>query len=395
MIAATRPPTRGIMTVTRAEHRRRTSRRVRLRRTLVATTAIALLAGGVTVFALTREPSTAPVAETVASSEPTSSPTATPAPLSAAQELLASSTDPKTCAVSFSGDGIALDPHLQSEDVRYDGLPLPRADGRVFAGWYPSAADATSLNADERVNGADLVTCTDRERTLYGAWTTPEANSAEGTELAILMYHQFTRNPEGEDNWLRGNYAYIGDFDAHMAHIQDGKFYLPTWDEVSAFIDGALYLPKRSVVITDDDADSTWLEMAAPIVDARQLLTTSFVSTSARTEPTPNRFVIQRSHTHDMHRAGANGKGRMVNDDADTIAADLETSARILGAKEVVAYPFGHYNDTTKEGVRRAGFDLGRGIEPGYVRIGTDKLALPVVRIDYGMTVEDLQAKIG
>ncbi|WP_082485127.1 polysaccharide deacetylase family protein [Microbacterium sp. Leaf151] len=385
------------MTVTRAEHRRRTSRRVRLRRTLVATAAVALIAGGVTVFALTRGPSTAPVAETVPSGEPTPSPTPTPTPtpLTAAQELLATTTDPKACAVSFTGDGIAFDPQLQAEDVRYDKLPLPRADGRVFAGWYPTVADATSLNTAERVNGADLVTCTDRERTLYAAWTTPEANSAEGTELPILMYHQFTRNPEGEDNWLRGNYAYIGDFDAQMAHIQDGRFYLPTWDEVSAFIDGALYLPKRSVVITDDDADSTWLEMAAPIVDGRNLLTTSFVITSARTEPTPNRFVVQRSHTHDMHRAGANGKGRMVNDDADTIAADLETSAQILGAKEVVAYPFGHFTDTTKEGVRRAGFELGRGIEPGYVRIGTDKLALPVVRIDYGMTVEDLEAKIG
>ncbi len=45
--------------------------------------------------------------------------------------------------------------------------------------------------------------------------------------------------------------------------------------------------------------------------------------------------------------------------------------------------------------MRRAGFELGRTIEPGYVRIGTDKLALPVVRINYGMTVDDLKAKIG
>ncbi|MCJ1706205.1 polysaccharide deacetylase family protein [Microbacterium sp. VKM Ac-2923] len=383
------------MTVTRAEHRRRTSRRVRLRRTVVATLAIVLIGGGVTAFALTRGPSAAPTAETVSSSEPTPSPTPTPTPRSPAEELLASATDPKACAVSFTGDGIALGPQLQSEDLRYDALPLPRTDGRVFAGWYATAADASSLNTAERVNGADLVTCTERQRTLFAGWTTPEANQAEDTELPILMYHQFTQKPEGEDNWLRGNYAYIGDFDAQMAHIQEGAFYLPTWDEVSAFIDGALFLPKRSVVITDDDADSTWLELAAPIVDGRNLLTTSFVITSARTEPTPNRFVMQRSHTHDMHRAGANGKGRMVNDDADTIAADLETSAQILGAKEVIAYPFGHYDDTAKEGVRRAGFDLARGIEPGYVRIGTDKLALPVVRIDYGMTVEDLQAKIG
>ncbi|KEP72510.1 xylanase, partial [Microbacterium sp. SUBG005] len=119
-----------------------------------------------------------------------------------------------------------------------------------------------------------------------------------------------------------------------------------------------------------------------------------FVITSSRTEPTPNGFVQQRSHTHDMHRSGANGKGRMVNEDADTIAADLERSAQILGGEEVVAYPFGHYNET-KEGVRRAGFELGRTIEHGYVRVGTDKLALPVIRVDYGMTVDDLKAEIG
>ncbi len=394
-IAATRTPTRGIMTVTRAEHRRRLSRRVRLRRTIVATAAVALIVGGVTVLALTRGPSTAPVADTTPSSSSSGTPTPPPPPASPAQELLRTATDPKACAVSFVGDGITLDPELQTQDLRYEKLPLPRADGRVFAGWYSSAADATALNTDGRINGADLVACTQRQRTLYAGWTTPEANAAQATELPILMYHQFTQKPEGEDNWLRGNYAYIGDFDAQMAHIQEERFYLPTWDEVDAFIDGALFLPKRSVVITDDDADSTWLSMAAPIVDARNLLTTSFVITSARSEPTPNRFVLQRSHTHDMHRAGANGKGRLVNEDADTIAADLETSAQILGAKEVVAYPFGHYDDTTKEGVRRAGFALGRGIEPGYVRIGTDKLALPVVRIDYGMTVDDLRAKIG
>lgn len=385
------------MTATRAEKRRRATRRMRLRRTIAATVAIALVAGGVTVFAVVRGSSTPPVAdvETTPSPTPSETPTPTPTPLTPEQALLSTTADPKACAVSFAGDGIALDPQLQTQDVRYEKLPLPRAEGRVFAGWYDSAANASALSLPARINGADLVTCTDRERTLHAAWTTPEANAAEDAGIPILMYHQFTRKPEGEEGWLRGNYAYVGDFDAQMAYIQESGFYLPTWDEVSAFIDGALFLPKHSVVITDDDADSSWLELAAPIVDGRNLLTTSFVITSARTEGTPNRFVLQRSHTHDMHRAGANGKGRMVNDDADTIAADLEQSAAILGAKEVVAYPFGHFDDTTKEGLRRAGFELGRTIEPGYVRIGTDKLALPVIRINYGMSVDDLKAAIG
>jgi hypothetical protein len=84
-----------------------------------------------------------------------------------------------------------------------------------------------------------------------------------------------------------------------------------------------------------------------------------------------------------------------VNWTAGEIAADLEASAAVLGVKEVVAYPFGHYNDTTKQGVTQAGFEMARTIEPGSVGIGTDKLALPTVRIDYGMNLDDLVSLIG
>ncbi|MDQ1172614.1 peptidoglycan/xylan/chitin deacetylase (PgdA/CDA1 family) [Microbacterium testaceum] len=381
---------------TRVAQRRRTSRAVRRRRSVVAAVlSVVLIAAGVTALAVTRgvarpETGSSPTAES-----PTPAGTPTPTPLTPAEQLLATAADPNVCAVSFEGDSLALAPQLQTTGARYEALPLPAQPGRVFAGWYADASAASTLSLTERINGADLVSCTDRRRTLHAGWTTPEANAAEQTQLPILMYHQFTQKPGGEDGWLRLNYAYIGDFDAQMAYVQDGGFYLPTWDEVSAFIDGRLYLPKRSVVVTDDDADSSWLDLAAPIVAAREVLTTSFVITSARTAPAPNPFVVQRSHTHDMHRAGANGRGRMVNDDAPTIAGDLEQSAQILGAKEVVAYPYGHYDDTTKEGVRQAGFDLGRTIEHGYVRIGTDKLALPVIRVNYGMTVDDLRASIG
>jgi len=355
--------------------------------------AVLVVAG--TVGALTLDRATArPPGESAAAS-PTVSPTPTPPPRTPAQELLAGASDPAACAVTFTGDGITAEPQLQVQGALYAGLPLPRQEGRVFAGWYASAEDAAGFAIGGRVNGADLVACTAREITLHGAWKSPEDNAAEDAAIPILMYHQFTTRPEGEPGWLRLNYAYVGDFDAHMAYIADSGFYLPTWDELSAFIDGALFLPERSVIITDDDADSSWLELAAPIVQARGLLTTSFVITSARTEPTPNPFVLQRSHTHDLHRAGADGDGRMVNDPAEVIAADLEQSAQILGAKQVVAYPFGHYNATAQAAVAQAGFELARTIEQGYVRIGADKLALPCIRIDYGMTADDLARLIG
>ncbi len=316
-------------------------------------------------------------------------------PLTPAQQLVADADDPLACAVSFVGDGAPTDPMLQSQGGLYSALPIPQQEGRVFAGWYGSEADAAAFTVAGRVNGADAVVCVDQQIELFAAWKTPEENAAENAEIPILMYHQFTTNPDGETGWLRGNYAYIGDFDAQMNHIATTGFYLPTWDELSAFIDGRLFLPARSVIITDDDADQSWFDLAVPIVDRYKLLSTSFMITAYRQDPAPSPYVLRRSHTHDMHQAGENGKGRMVNWTADQIAADLTASADVLGVREVMAYPFGHFNDTAKQGVAQAGFEMARTIEPGYVTIGTDKLALPVVRVDYGMGLDALVKRIG
>ena len=352
-----------------------------------AIAAVVVLAGGTAAFAwLNRTPeNTVPKAQSATIEHP----------LTPAEQIVADADDPRACAVTFTGEGAPADPMLQFQDALYQGLPIPQLEGRVFAGWYATAADAGAFTDAARVNGADPVVCADQQVELFAAWKTPEENAAANVRVPILMYHQFTANPEGEKGWLRGNYAYIGDFDAQMNHIATTGFYLPTWDELSAFIDGRLSLPAKSVIITDDDADQSWFDLAVPVVDKYKLLSTSFMITAYRQDPAPSIYVQRRSHTHDMHQAGDNGKGRMVNWSADQIAADLKTSADILGVGQVVAYPYGHYNDTTKQGVAQAGYEMGRTIEPGYVKIGTDRFALPVVRIDYGMGLDALVSRIG
>ena len=322
--------------------------------------------------------------------------TPTPEPLTASQELLAATDDPNACAVSFAGDGIDIAPVLETQGALYASLPIPTRDGQVFAGWYDTAEDAASLSIPARLNGADAVTCEARERTVHAAWMSPDENVAAGTRIPILMYHQFTTKPEGESGWLRGNFAYVGDWEAHLAYIAEQQFYLPTWPELSAFIDGRLFLPDHSVIVTDDDADPTWLELAVPLVEKYRVMTTSFVITTNGPGPDLTPYVLKRSHTHDMHTAGANGQGRIVNWTHDEIVADLETSASVLGGTtEVLAYPFGHYDEAAKQAVADAGFEMARTIEQGYVSIGTDKLALPCVRVNYGMTVDDLKKAIG
>lgn len=387
------------MTGHRGEQRRSTNRSRKRRRVtaiVVSATIVALIAAGAIIwFPWRSSQATSPTAAHPTPTPTRRTPTPTPTPLTPAEALLAGTDDPNACAVTFVGEGIVDAPILETVGTLYTGLPVPTRDGAVFAGWYASDADAAALTTAQRLNGSKLVACADQQTTLHAGWTTPEANAAEDAHIPILMYHQFTTNPNGESGWLRGNYAYIGDFDAQMSYIASGGFYEPTWDELSAFIDGKLFLPGHSVIVTDDDADQTWFDLAAPVVDKYHVLATSFMITAYRQDPPPNRYVLRRSHTHDMHKAGANGKGEMVNLSADQIAADLETSAGILGAKEVIAYPYGHYNDTAKQGVAQAGFEMARTIEPGYVTIGTDKLALPVQRINYGMGVNALKSMIG
>ncbi len=378
----------------------RTPRRTRRRRVFAGVAggvvALALIAGTVAAIGFARAGAAVDDARpSDAGATPSATPTPTPTPLTPEEQLLASTTDPAACAVSFAGDGVADAPMLQTQGALYTGLPIPARDGLVFAGWYATPEDAAALAIPARVNGSEPVACTDQRVTLHGAWVSPEQNAAENARIPILMYHQFTAKPEGESGWLRGNYAYIGDFDAHMNHIATGGFYLPTWDELSAFIDGRLWLPNHSVIVTDDDADQSWFDLAAPVVEKYKVLTTSFMITAYRQDPPPNIYVLRRSHTHDMHQAGADGHGRIVNWSVPEIVADMEASYGVLGVKEVMAYPFGHYNDTAKEALRQAGWEMARTIEPGYVTIGTDKLALPTVRINYGMGLDALINLIG
>lgn len=308
-----------------------------------------------------------------------------------AAELRASGADPNSCVIEYLASGAEPQYRLETAGTRFKQVPIAAQEGLAFAGWYSTAEAAAAFDHTLRVNGASLVDCPAGELALHGSFKDREAAIAEDVAVPILMYHQFTTNPHGEDNWLRANYAYIGDLDAHLAYIKEQGFYLPTWDELSAFIDGNLSLPARSVIVTDDDAHATWHELAIPVIDAHQVLTTSFVITSDReTHPSPSDWVLQRSHTHAMHYTADNQRGAVTYWDEATVVNDLLQSVALLGASEVMAYPFGHYSESAQAALAAAGFELARTTESGYVRVGAEKLALPTIRIDYGMGVDAL-----
>ena len=234
----------------------------------------------------------------------------------------------------------------------------PRARWACVRGLVRDARRMRHPSACPRASTApSLSSASTQEITLHAAWKTPDENAAEDARIPILMYHQFTANPEGESGWLRGNYAYIGDFDAHMNHIATTGFYLPTWDELSAFIDGRLFLPTHSVIVTDDDADQTWFDLAAPIVDKTEVLTTSFMITAYRQDPAPN-AVRAAPLAHPRHAPGRRQRQGPDGQSAPPPRSPPTWRCRpqVLGVKEVMAYPFGHHNDTVQRGPAAGGF---------------------------------------
>ena len=209
--------------------------------------------------------------------------------------------------------------------------------------------------------------------------------------LPVLMYHFFYDENvgTGPDN----NYIEISDFEEQMKYLQEENFYFPTWEEVEQYIDGDLELPSKSVVLTFDDGDPSFYDLAVPVIQKYNAKATSFVISSwygyRAAENQPN--IDYESHSDDMHQAGANGKGVMLSWSEDKIKEDLETSKNTLGGSTVFCYPFGQYNDRAIDIIKDCGFKLAFTTKGGRVYKGSSKYELPRVRMSKTTTLREFK----
>lgn len=215
--------------------------------------------------------------------------------------------------------------------------------------------------------------------------------------LPVLMYHFFYDAKAGESG-PDNNYMEVSAFEEQMKYLSDNNFYFPTWSEVEAYVEGKKELPAKSVVITIDDGDASFIKYAIPIIEKYNVKATSFVVTSWNGDWLPESYRSSKldfqSHSHDMHRAGANGKGRFVNLSYEEGMKDVTTSKNIIGNCTVFCYPFGHYNDTTKKVLKDAGYKLAFTTKNGRVYPGTDKYQLPRVRMSKGVSLSSFKALV-
>ena len=219
------------------------------------------------------------------------------------------------------------------------------------------------------------------------------ATTSSKSGLPVLMYHFFyDKNvSSGKDN----NYMEISDFEDQIKYLTDNNFYFPTWQEVEDYIDGKINLPSKSVVITVDDGDDSFFELAVPIIQKYNAKATSFVITSWYGYRANNKQanISYQSHSDCMHE-GANGKGVMLSWSYDKILEDVKQSSQTLGGSTVFCYPFGHYNNLDKKVLKDAGYRLAFTTEGGRVYKGSDKFALPRVRMSKGVSLSTFASMV-
>lgn len=216
----------------------------------------------------------------------------------------------------------------------------------------------------------------------------PKTTNTSG--VPVLMYHFFfDKNIETKND---GNWMEIHAFEEQMKYLSDNNYYQPTWEELIDYIDGKTTLPEKSVIVTADDGNPSFFELAIPVCQKYNIRCTSFIVSSWThgdwiASTYKNKGIDFQSHTYDMHKGGCpENHGGLFNcishdagvEDMKKSKTDLEQVNKVY----VVAYPFGDVNQNVKTITKDAGYSLGFTTQYGKVRPGMDKLELPRIRVN-------------
>ena len=198
--------------------------------------------------------------------------------------------------------------------------------------------------------------------------------------IPVLMYHFFYEESTGKTN-TDNNFTEISKFEQHLKYLKENDYFFPSFEELLQYINKELDLPQKSVILTVDDGNITFFALAAPLIEQYEIPVTSFAITSKCDLIYDSDYISFESHTHDMHKAGQNGKGLLVNVSYQKAYQDIEQSINILNSKEAFCYPFGHYNDTAKQVLKNIGYKVAFTTKYGRVKTGMDPYELPRIRI--------------
>ena len=214
----------------------------------------------------------------------------------------------------------------------------------------------------------------------------------------ILMYHIVDAPRSGQES----KYCCLpGRFAAQMAWL--GRTHYPVGlDTLLDGLDGRVELPENAVAVTFDDGFTRTFEHALPILTRHRIPATMFIVADRiggdndwmHRRGMPRRRLMDAGQIRDMHTAGITiGSHTLTHPRLPectpelmrTEIADSKASLEDMLSSPVThfAYPYGLYNDTSRQMVEQCGYHSACSTRSGFNNEQTDRYELRRIEV-YG-----------
>lgn len=204
--------------------------------------------------------------------------------------------------------------------------------------------------------------------------------------IPVLMYHYvYTKNDMPKK--LNSNYILDTDLEEQLKYLTQNHYYYPSYQELVAYVNGKISLPEKSVILTFDDGQKSFLKYGIPLLEKYKVPATSFVigtkNGAKKVKQYASEYISFQSHSYDMHKAGGNiGHGGIISAlTKQQILDDLKKSYDMAQNSEAFAYPFGDVTDIAKEAIQESETICAFTTHYGKVKKGADVTYLPRVRV--------------
>lgn len=209
---------------------------------------------------------------------------------------------------------------------------------------------------------------------------------AEGISVAVpvIVYHGVRPNYLGETADVKRYTVEPDTLDHELAYLHDNNYHVIALSALSKYFDEGVPIPEKPIVLTFDDGWKNQYTYAYPILKKYGFTATFFIFTNAIGH---KNFMtwdqIKEIDASGMTIGGHTKTHPYLTGITDPIALEKE----INGGKKIIeehlghpietfAYPFGLYNASTTEAVRKAGYRIARTSKPGLWHTNKDLLEL-------------------
>lgn len=336
--------------------------------------------------------------------------------------------DEKYGYLSYGNDQLAVPIHTVTPAAPSKDKPLPKGRKTVITQSRISVASALRggyrvgyINAGQRVP-IIAETKTHVQVNLGGVrGFVPKTLVTADPGIPVLMYHQIVENrattPFANNNMVID----LAPFKQQMEYLKKNGWKTIAPEDLDNWLMLRKNLTDKTVLITFDDGLLSLQKYAYPLLAENGFMATAFLITSRikqQAQPwddqafqyvglkeireTVDVFSFQH-HTHGMHLRRPDTRAPyLTTSTTEDIKADI-----LLGRFQVskaydmadpniryLAYPFGQFNDTSKQAISSAGIRMAFTTNPGNVKLGDNRYELTRQGISPNHSLKDFEKKL-